>query len=110
MRLFAASVAFLAGVAVWSSVMEPLAAAPATYTIAINKMAFGPAPAGIHVGDRIEWVNEDIFLHSVTADDKSFDIDIAPAARTAIVVRNAGTIRYICKYHPGMKGQLIVAK
>ena len=30
--------------------------------------------------DTVEWVNQDIFVHSATADDGSFDVELAPEA------------------------------
>jgi plastocyanin len=102
---------FLAlGLLVAAAAPVPSSHHPATYTIAIKDLAFGAAPSGIRVGDTVEWVNNDILLHSVTAQDKSFDSDIAPDAKLRIVMEKAGVIAYFCKYHPGMKGQLNVAK
>ena len=68
---------------------------------------YGPMPAGVHAGDSIEWVNRDIFEHSVTARDGRFDIDLKPGAsmRTTAV---AGTTAFFCKFHPGMTGTLVV--
>src|SRR5665213_2690832 len=85
---------------------KPAAKAPAV--IVIDKMAFGPAPAGLHVGDTVQWANHDIFLHSATATDHSFDLQLKPGATGQIVLTHAGTIGYTCKYHPAMKGQLVV--
>ena len=82
--------------------------AATVHRVVIATMAFGPSPSDIHPGDTIEWVNEDIFLHSVTAEDKSFDVDIAPKASARVTVTKAGMIRYTCKYHPGMMGLLVV--
>ena len=70
--------------------------------------AFGKAPEVIHVGDTVEWENKDIFVHSATADDKSFDVDMQPNRTARVVMRRAGTIHYICKYHPGMTSGLVV--
>ena len=84
--------------------------APRTHTIVIDKMKFGPVPAGIRVGDTIHWVNKDIFWHTATARDKSFNIDLPAAASGDTVVKRAGTTPFYCVYHPGMKGQLVVAK
>ena len=89
---------------------SPAAARPHTYTVTIKEMKFGALPAGLHVGDRIVWDNRDIFRHSATAQDKSFDVDL-PAGKTAtLVLRKAGEIGFACKYHPGMKGTLKVAR
>jgi plastocyanin len=78
--------------------------------IVIANMAYGPPPAGLRVGDTVEWVNRDIFLHSATATDRSFDIQLRPGATATVKLTHAGTISYTCKYHPGMKSQLVVAK
>ncbi len=88
----------------------PAQAAPKTHTIVMNKMAFGPAPAGLKAGDVILWVNKDLFRHTATARDKSFNVDLAAGKSARMVVPKAGLISYFCRYHPGMKGQLAVAK
>jgi plastocyanin len=83
--------------------------AAAVHRIVIANLAFGSSPADIHVGDTIEWVNRDIFRHTATASGKSFDLDIPPDASASFVPRRPGTFDYICTYHPGMKGRLVVA-
>lgn len=77
------------------------------YVIVIDKMQYGPMPAGLHAGDRIEWVNHDIFEHSATARDGRFDIDLKPGA-TVYTTAMAGTTAFFCKFHPGMTGTLVV--
>jgi plastocyanin len=89
---------------------SPTHADAKTHRVTISKMAFGPVPAGIHPGDSIEWVNADIFRHTATARDGSFDIDLMPGARAAIVLKHAQNIDFFCRYHPGMTGRLVVAK
>jgi plastocyanin len=86
------------------------AAAKPPAVIVINKLMFGPAPAGLHVGDVVEWANHDIFEHTATAKDGSFDLDLNPGASGRVVLKRAGMITYICSYHPGMTGVLRVAK
>ena len=89
---------------------SPAAAAPKVHTIIIDKMKFGPTPAGIHTGDTIIWVNRDMFKHSATARDKSFNVDLPPNSRRKTVIRHSGAIAFYCIYHPGMTGSLSVAK
>ncbi|MDE2474664.1 MAG: cupredoxin domain-containing protein [Alphaproteobacteria bacterium] len=90
------------------------AAAPAPtahrFRIVIQDLAFGAAPAGIRVGDTVEWDNQDILVHSVTAQDQSFDADVKPGAKVSFTMHRAGVIRYLCKYHPGMQGILNVGE
>lgn len=84
--------------------------APRSFTIEIKDLAFGPAPAGVRAGDTVEWVNDDILLHSVTARDKSFDMDVAPGARVRLVMKIPEVFHYFCKYHPGMTGEITVGR
>jgi plastocyanin len=86
------------------------AAAPRVHTIIIEKMKFGPVPAGIRSGDTIIWVNRDMFKHTATARDKSFNVELPPKTSGKTVIRHAGTIAFYCIYHPGMTGSLSVAK
>ena len=85
------------------------AAAPKVHTVVIDKMKFGPVPAGIRAGDTILWVNKDLFKHTATARDKSFNIDLPPKTSGRTMVKRAGAIPFYCIYHPGMKGVLAVA-
>ena len=86
----------------------PAAARPRTHTIVMEKMRFGPAPSGLRVGDTVVWTNRDLFRHTATARDGAFDIDLAPGASGRTVMRTAGRLPYICRFHPGMTGQLTV--
>ncbi len=88
----------------------PARAAPKVHTIVMNKMAYGPSPTGLRAGDVILWVNKDMFRHTATARDKSFNVDLPAGKSARMIVKKAGLINYYCIYHPGMKGQLAVAK
>lgn len=76
----------------------------------IDKMKFGPVPQDIHVGDTILWINRDMFKHTATARDKSFNIDLPPKSRGKMLITRPGTIPFYCIYHPGMTGSLRVSK
>jgi plastocyanin len=91
-------------------VAAPACAAPKVYTITLQQLAFGPVPSGLRVGDTIEWVNNDVLLHSATAKDNSFDVELKPKAHVRMVLRKAGNFTFYCRYHPGMTGVLMVAK
>ena len=88
----------------------PAAAAPRTYAVVIDKLKFGAVPVSLRVGDSILWTNRDIFRHSATAADHSFDVDLPPGAKATTLLRKAGTIPFVCKYHPAMRGVLHVGK
>ena len=83
-------------------------AAPRTVTIVVDDLKFTAAPP-LHVGERVRWVNKDIFRHSATAADHSFDVDLPPGGQGGIVLKRPGVIAYSCRYHPDMKGRLVVA-
>jgi plastocyanin len=77
-----------------------------THVVVIDKMKFGALPAQVRRGDSILWINRDMFRHSATAANKSFDVDLPPASRRKMVVTASGAIAFSCKYHPGMRGVL----
>jgi plastocyanin len=86
----------------------PAQAAPRTVTVTIDKLKFGAVPGDLHAGDTIVWVNQDIFKHTATARDGTFNVDIPPGKSGKTVLRKAGTIAFYCKYHPGMTGTVSV--
>lgn len=83
----------------------PAGAAAATYEITIAQMQFGTVP-GLHVGDVITWRNNDMFHHTATARDKSFDVDLPPKSERSMTVKQPGTVDFYCRFHPGMTGTL----
>ena len=86
------------------------AVAHQVHRITIDKMVFGPAPTSVRPGDVILWVNKDMFKHTATARDRSFDVELPSGAEARTVVRQAGTFKFYCRYHPGMTGVLTVSK
>ena len=79
-----------------------------TYTIVIDKMKFGAVPDGLRVGDTIIWQNHDMFRHTATASDKSFDLDLKPKAEGRVTLAASGKIDVICRFHPDMGATLNV--
>jgi plastocyanin/uncharacterized membrane protein len=81
-----------------------------TVQIVIKAMAFHPPEQAVHAGDTVEWTNEDIFAHTVTADDGSFDSGlIQPGDSWKTTVKSAASIAYHCSPHPNMKAKLVMA-
>lgn len=85
-------------------------AGPRTHTIVIENMRFAPETLTVQRGDRVVWVNKDLFPHTATAAGKTgFDSHaIAAGASWSHVAGRAGTLPYVCTLHPGMKGTLVV--
>jgi plastocyanin len=97
-------------VAVTASFAMASPAVAAEYQITVANMRFG-APAGsLHVDDVIIWRNDDIFRHTATARDKSFDVDLPPKSERRMTVRQRGAIDYYCRFHPAMVGRLDVQR
>ena len=86
------------------------AAGPRSHRIAMQNMRFGPVPANIRVGDTIVWVNLDVVPHTATARDQSFDVVIPSRGRASTVMRRAGSFPFFCRYHPTMRGGLVVSR
>ncbi|WP_049732079.1 cupredoxin domain-containing protein [Rhizobium ecuadorense] len=83
-------------------------AAAAEYQLTIAGMKFSAPPAELHVGDMIVWRNDDIFRHTATARDKSFDIDLPPKSEGRMPIGRAGAVDFYCRFHPAMTGTLDV--
>ena len=92
--------------------MEAGASAPAArvVSITIDKATFGDTPAGIKVGDTVEWINNDIFDHTSTSAIGGWDIVVPAGKKARVVMKKAGVFDYICKYHPNMIGTVVVKK
>lgn len=83
--------------------------AAATHTVVIENMQFNPPQLSVHRGDRIVWVNKDLFPHTVTADAKAFDSgSIAVNGSWQYSANRTGSFTYSCTFHPTMKGKITV--
>jgi plastocyanin/uncharacterized membrane protein len=86
----------------------PVRAATAK-TVVIKQMQFQPSQLSVEPGDTITWKNEDIFTHTVTSDDGSFDSGpIEPGKSWTTTITKAGTLGYHCRPHPNMKAAVVV--
>lgn len=88
--------------------LAPGGSVAAEYTIVVSAMKFGPVPAGLRAGDTVVWRNDDMFRHTATARDGSFDLDLPPGTSASVVAGEPGSIEFFCKFHPGMTGTLVV--
>jgi plastocyanin len=81
----------------------------ATHTVTMENVGFNPDQLTVKRGDRVVWINKDLFPHTVTADGKAFDSGNVPVDKSWTYLAAApGRYTYTCSYHPGMKGTLIV--
>jgi plastocyanin len=84
-------------------------AEPLTHRIVIEQMRFNPPTLTVKRGDRVQWVNKDLFPHTATSTAKAFDSgSIAPNASWSFVAGRPGSYPYLCTFHPTMHGTLNV--
>jgi len=57
----------------------------------------------ISAGSKVTWVNDDNMIHTVTANDASFNSgDINPGSSFSYTFNTVGTYNYYCMHHAGM--------
>ena len=86
-----------------------ISAQAATIQITMDNLVISPAEASAKVGDTIEWINKDVFVHTATARNGDFDITMPPKKTVTSVLNKPGTVEYYCRYHPNMKAVLKIA-
>jgi plastocyanin len=80
-----------------------------TIQVVIDKLVFAPAEVNAKVGDTVEWVNKDALAHTATATNGDWNVVTGPKQSGRVVLKKAGAVDYFCKYHPNMKGRVVVA-
>jgi len=76
-------------------------------TISMKNSVFSPSSLEVNINATVTWVNDDNMVHTVTADNGSFDSgDIAPGAKFNYTFTNTGTFSYHCVHHSGMTGTI----
>jgi plastocyanin/uncharacterized membrane protein len=78
--------------------------------VIMKGIRFQPAELTVHPGETVDFKNEDIVAHTVTADDGSVDSGlIQPGSSWKMTVQKAGTLAYHCTPHPNMKATLVAS-
>ena len=90
---------------------NPAATGPSANGQVIMKgIRFQPAELTVHPGETVEFKNEDIVAHTVTADDGSFNSGlIQPGSSWKMTIQKAGALAYHCTPHPNMKATLVAS-
>jgi plastocyanin len=71
--------------------------------------AFSPPALTVKVGDTISWTNTGALVHTVTADDGSFDSGLLNTGESwSHTFSTPGTYAYHCTPHPWMKATVVV--
>jgi plastocyanin len=107
--------AFLKGGAVLLCLVGLLLGDPAsaqqaqTYTVEMSKLKFMPDTITVHVGDTVVFVNKDIVPHTATQKPAGWDSStIKKDGSWTFRAEAAGSFDIICRFHPVMKGKLVV--
>ena len=70
-------------------------------------MKFVPERLEVTVGQTVTWTNRDFVPHTVTAPGIESG-DLAEGKSWSMVAKQKGEIAYICRFHPVMKGVVVV--
>lgn len=73
--------------------------------------AFDPPTVTVRPGQKVAWVNGTGDYHTVTftATDVPSSRGFGPGQAFEVTFPHAGTYRYVCQYHPGMDGVVVVS-
>jgi len=111
------ALALPAGAAASSAAPKAQEPAPAATVKILDTLTFEPKVVVVHVGDTVEWHNDSLLVHTVTADPKRaarpedvalpagalpFDSGfLVPEATFRHTFQHAGSYRYFCIPHEG---------
>jgi hypothetical protein len=90
----------------------PLPATPRrTVLIGVDDNYFEPPTLRIRPGTTVLWRNDGRHLHSITAYDGGWDMDLPPRSTFYVTFYQPGTYYYYCKFHKSnrMIGAIIVS-
>jgi plastocyanin len=80
-----------------------------TVTAVVQDFLFRPARIEVAAGTTVVWTNGGQLLHTVTAEDGSFDSGaIDRGRRRGITFSKPGTYAFHCTPHPFMRGEIVV--
>jgi plastocyanin len=78
------------------------------FKVEIKGLLFSPVDISAHVGDTVEWTNQDFVLHSATARDHQWDVLLPAHGVGRVTLDKPGSIEYYCRFHPNMKGNIAI--
>lgn len=78
-------------------------------TISMKDFAFSPGNVHVPVGAKVTWKDEDNAPHIAAAADGSWSTaSLLKGQSATITFDKPGDYLYVCSYHPGMTGRLVV--
>jgi plastocyanin len=86
-----------------------LPASAETVQITIENLKYVPQDAKAKVGDTVVWSNKDFVDHTSTVNGEWDVVELAYKSGS-LVLKQAGSVEYYCRFHPDTKGRLTVTK
>ena len=81
---------------------------PTTHTVTMEAVSYKPEVVTAKVGDSIVWVNKDPYSHTATATGTFDSKEMLPDKSFTFTATTPGEVRYVCTFHPTMKGTIVV--
>src|SRR5690242_7144954 len=79
------------------------------HKVSIKNLKYDPPKLTIKPGETVVWTNQDSNDHTVIADDDSFKSDnLGAGDKFKYTFDKKGKFPYHCRYHPRMKGLVLV--
>src|SRR5436305_1141804 len=76
--------------------------------VEIKGLLFSHVDITAHVGDTVEWTNQDFVIHSATARDHQWDVLLPVHGVGRVTLDKPGSIEYYCCFHPNMKAKITI--
>jgi plastocyanin len=93
-----------------TSADHPASSSPSSAgKVDISNYKFGPETITVSTGSSVAFTNEDPANHTATATDMAFDTDtLGKGQSKSLTFDHPGTFTYFCRFHPFMKGTVVV--
>ena len=78
------------------------------HQVSIEGMKFVPETLEVAPGDTVTWTNKDLVPHTVSAGKVLESGTIEANKSWKYVAKAKGRTDYVCRFHPGMRGTLVV--
>jgi len=79
---------------------------PQVYTVEISQMKFSPAEITVKKGDKVTFINHDLFTHNVTEEFSKQWSSSSLQPNQSWTLEVTASANYYCSLHPVMKGKI----
>lgn len=77
-------------------------------TVRMHDLTFDPQSLKVQTGQTVTFENDDKVSHNVTGSEIGTSGDVGPGKSWKYTFDKAGDYHYVCTYHQGMAGEIIV--